>query len=251
MPVGTGENVLIGGFIVQGSEPKRVIFRGIGPSLAARGIGGVLGDPVLDLHDSTGAIVATNDNWQESAQANEILATTVAPTNYYEAAIVATLAPGTYTAVVRGAGNATGVALIEGYDLDGNATRLVNISTRGQVGLNEDALIGGLIVQGNNSKKVIVRALGPSLGVGAHAIAGALPNPTLELRNAAGDLLYDNDDWRNGPQEAEIVASTVPPRDAAEAAIVATLNPGSYTAIVRGVNGGTGVGLVEVFDLDQ
>jgi hypothetical protein len=164
---------------------------------------------------------------------------------------VATLAPGSYTAVVHGMTDATGVALVEAYELDANSSRLVNISTRGQVGVGDDALIGGLIVLGNTPKKVIVRALGPSLATGRNAIAGALANPTLEIRDAAGNLISSNDDWATSAQQAEIVASTVPPPNPTEAAIVATLAPGSYTAIVRGASEGTGVGLVEVFDLDH
>jgi hypothetical protein len=250
MRVGTGDNVLIGGFIIAGSEPKTLIFRAIGPSLAAGGVAGVLGDTVLELHDSTGAIVAQNDNWQQSAQMNDIIASTIPPTDFSESAIVATLEPGSYTAVVHGANDTTGVALVEAYELDANSSRLVNISTRGQVGVGDDALIGGLMVQGESAKKVIIRALGPSLGVGPNAVSGALANPTLELRDASGNILMSNDDWSTSPQQAEILASTVAPPNANEAAVVATLAPGSYTAIVRGANAGSGVGLVEVFDLD-
>jgi hypothetical protein len=249
MRVGTADNALIGGFIVQGSESKKVILRAIGPSLTAGGIAGAMADPKLELHDSSGQVLAQNDNWQQSAQANEIIATMIAPASFYESAIVATLPPGSYTAVVSAANGGAGVALVELYELDKNATRLVNISTRGRVGLADEALIGGLIVLGDSPKKMMLRALGPSLAAGG--INGALPNPRLEIRDAAGNLLFSNDDWSTSSQHDQIVATGVAPSSANEPAIVATLEPGNYTAVVQGVNGSTGVGLVEVFDLDR
>jgi len=248
--VGADNDVLIGGFIVRGPVPKRMILRAIGPSLTGDGVVGAMADPTLELHDSTGAIIATNDNWQSSAQASEISASGLAPRNPLESAIIATLQPGNYTAIVRGVNNTTGIALVEGYELDSTATRLVNISTRGHVGVGNDVLIGGFIVTGSDSKTVIVRALGPSLGTGAHPLAGVLVNPVLELHDGSGNLLSSNDDWVNSPQFSAIVASGLAPPNSLESAILTTLGPGTYTAIVRGANNTTGIGLVEVYDLD-
>lgn len=241
--VETGDNALIGGFIVTGTQPKKVIVRAIGPSLP---VVGALADPILELHDSSGSLIASNDNWRSDHQA-EIIATTIAPTNDLESAIVATLPANNagYTAIVRGVNSGTGIGLVEAYDLDPAAnSKLGNISTRGLVETNDNVLIAGTIVLGQQSKKVLVRAIGPSL-----PIAGKLEDPLLELRDGNGALLRSNDNWRSD-QEAEIIATTIPPTDDLEAAIVQTLPAGAaYTAIVRGVNGTTGVGLVEVYTL--
>ena len=166
MRVGVGEDVLIGGFIIQGDQVKKVILRAIGPSLTAGGVTGALQDPKMELHDATGALLDSNDNWQDSPDAGEIIASTVAPSDPREAAIVARLAPGSYTVIVSGVNNTTGIGLVETYTLDSNATHAANISTRGRVGAGEEALIGGFIVGGNTPKKIIARALGPSLGAG-------------------------------------------------------------------------------------
>ena len=243
--VGVDDDVLIGGFIVRGPGPKRLILRAIGPSLAGAGVIGALANPTLELHDSTGAMIAANDDWQTSAQVSEIRDSGLAPTNPLESAIVATLQPGNYTAIVRGVNNTTGIALVECYELDSTATRLVNISTRGRVGVGDEVLIGGFIVAGSDSKTVIVRALGPSL-----PLAGALANPVLELRDASGNLVSSNDDWVNSSQQSAIAASGLAPSSPLESAILATLSPGNYTAIVRGVNNTTGIGLAEAYDLD-
>jgi hypothetical protein len=248
--VGLNDDVLIGGFIVRGSAPKKMILRATGPSLTGDGVIGAMADPTLELHDSTGAIIATNDNWQSSAQASEISASGLAPRNPLESAIIATLQPGNYTAIVRGVNNTTGIALVEGYELDSTATRMVNISTRGHVGVGNDVLIGGFIVTGSDSKTLIVRALGPSLGTGSNPLAGVLVNPVLELHDRSGNLLSSNDDWVSSPQHAAIVASGLAPSNSVESAILTTLTPGNYTAIVRGANNTTGIGLVEVYDLD-
>lgn len=247
MRVGVDDNVLIGGFIIKGSYPKKLILRAIGPSLAAGGVSGALRDPTMELRASGGSLIASNDDWRTGAQADEISASGLAPGDERESALLATLAPGSYTAVVKGLDGETGIGLVEAYELDTNATRLMNISTRGRVGTNEDSLIGGLIVRGGTVKNVIVRALGPSL---ANVIAGTLADPVLEVRDGSGNLVGANDNWTSSSQYALIVASSVPPNDARESAVVATLLPGSYTAIVRGVNNTTGVGLVEAFDLD-
>ncbi len=248
MKVGTNDNVLIGGFIIEGNQSKKVILRAIGPSLAAYGIAGVLANPTLELRNSAGTLLQSNDNWGQSPNAGEIASAGFAPSNSLESAIVATLSPGSYTAIVRGVNGTTGVSLVEGYDMTSGATKLSNISTRGLVGTGDAALIGGFIIQGTSAKEVMMRALGPSLG--ASGVSGTLSNPTLELRNSSGNLVYSNDDWSTGSQVAAIAASGIAPSDSRESAIIATLSPGSYTAIVRGVNNTTGVGLVELYDMN-
>ena len=247
--VGANDNVLIGGFIIKGTQPKKLILRAIGPSLAAMGVANAMADPVLELHDSTGGVIASNDDWQDT-QWSQIQASGIAPSSQYESAMIISLAPGNYTAVVSGYGGGQGVGLVEAYEYDTNATRLVNISTRGRVETGDGAMIGGLIVKGGAVKKVIIRALGPSLSAGPSSVTGALADPILELRDGSGNLLAVNDDWANSAQAAEIVATTVPPSNNLESAIIATLGAGNYTAIVRGSNNTAGVGLVEVFDLD-
>jgi Matrixin len=250
MKVGIGENVLIGGFIVEGTQSKKVIVRAIGPSLTAGGVANALADPVLELHDSGGGIIASNNDWLSSPQAGEIAASGLAPSDPRESAIIVTLSPGSYTAVMSGYQNGQGIGLVEAYELDASQTRLVNISTRGQVGLSDDAMIGGLIVQGSAAKRAIVRALGPSLATGPNPILSALADPVLELRDSSGALMASNDNWINSPQYAEIIASMLPPPDTMESAVIATCGPGNYTAIVRGANNTSGIGLVEVYDLD-
>ena len=242
LEVETGDNVLIGGFIITGTQPKELILRAIGPSLP---LGGTLADPTLELHDSTGAIIASNDNWR-STQEQAIIATGVAPVNDAESAIVMTLNPGDYTAIVRGANGGTGIGLVEAYDLDQSVdSKLANISTRGLVQTGDNVLIGGFIVLGESPAKTILRAIGPSL-----SIPGALADPTLELHDGNGTLLMSNDDWKTD-QESEIIATGIAPTKAAESAIVATLAPGNYTAIVRGKNNSTGIALVEVYQLNN
>ena len=249
MKVGAGQNVLIGGFIIKGTQSKTLVLRAIGPSLAAVGVTNALADPVLELHDSAGNIIATNDDWPEGPQASQIQQSGIAPSDSRESALLVTLQPGSYTAIVSGYGGTGGNGLVEAYELDTNTTRLANISTRGRIGTASEPMIGGLITQGG-SKRVIIRALGPSLGVGAFAITGALADPTLELRDGSGNLLAFNDDWGQSDQVSEILATTIAPVNPLESAIVATLGAGNYTAIVRSVDGSSGVALVEVYDLD-
>ena len=240
--VETGENVLIGGFIVTGTQPKKVMVRAIGPSLP---LVGVLADPNLELHNGAGTLIANNDNWVDAPNKQEIIDSTIPPTNDFESAILTSLDPGPYTAIVSGVNNTAGIALVEDYDLDNAVdSELANISTRGLVQTGDNVLIGGFIVAGYNAEKVIVRAIGPSLPV-----AGTLADPTLELHDANGVILASNDNWRD-TQEAEIIATTIPPNDDAESAIVQTLAPAAYTAIVRGMNGTSGVALVEVYNLE-
>jgi len=243
--VGVDEEVLIGGFIIEGEQTKKVILRAIGPSLGPLGVTGALQDPKIELHDATGALLQTNDNWQDGPDADEIISSSLAPSDASEAAILAQLAPGSYTVIVSGVNNTTGVGLVESYALDSGATHAANISTRGHVGMGDEALIGGFIVGGGTSKNVIVRALGPSLGK-----LGVLTDPLVELHDGDGQLIASNDNWTNSPQQGEIIATGIPPGDARESALLATLAPGGYTAIVRGADGGSGLGLVEIYDLD-
>jgi uncharacterized protein (DUF1800 family) len=248
MVVETGDNVLIGGFIVYGTGQKTVAVRAIGPSLPLQG---TLSDPVLELHDGSGALVATNDNWRSSQQ-TAIIAAGLAPSDDRESALIATVGTGNYTVIVRGANNGTGVALVEVYDLDpGTPTsRLANISTRGHILAGDNVMIGGFIIRGDDPKRVIIRDRGPSLNLSGAPLAGRLMDPTLELHDGGGALMVANDNWRSS-QQAEIDASTLAPTDDREPAIVATLAPGSYTAVARGANNTTGIALIEMYDLDQ
>ena len=247
LQIGVSDNVLIGGFIVRGTQPKKLILRAIGPSLAAWGMPNAMADPILELHDSLGGIIATNNDWQDGGQVGEIQTSGLAPANSAESALIVTLSPGNYTAVVSGAGGGQGIGMVEAYEFDENATRFVNISTRGRVAAVDETMIGGFIVQGGAAKRVIIRAIGPSLAGG---VANALADPFLELHDGNGNALAVNDDWANGSQTAEIVATGLPPVNNRESAIVRTLGPGNYTAVVRGMNETTGIGLVEVYDLD-
>lgn len=236
-----GDNALIGGFIVSGARGKRVLCRALGPSLP---VANTLADPQLELRDKSGALTVANNNWREAANRQEIADTAVPPQSDNEAASVALLAPGEHTAIVRGSGNSSGIALIEIYDLESAPdSELANISTRGLVQPGDGALIGGVIVAGTDSRHVLLRAIGPSLPV-----SGALPDPRLELRDVNGSLLAENDDWRSA-QEAEVSATGIPPSNERESAIVATLAPGNYTAILRDAHGATGVALVEAYAL--
>ena len=248
MRVETGDNVLIGGFIVIGSGQKTVAVRALGPSLP---VPGPLADPILELRDATGALVASNDNWRSTQEA-ALTAAGLAPADNREAALTATLNAGGYTAIVRGAGETSGVALVEVYDLDpdSSSARLANISTRGRVQAGDDIMIGGFILRGAQSKRLLMRVRGPSLSFNGSAIPGRMSDPMLELVNGNGAQIATNDDWRSA-QAAEVAASSLAPLDDREPAIVSTLAPGNYTALVRGKNGGTGVGLVEIYDLDQ
>jgi hypothetical protein len=248
--VGTGENQVIGGFIIQGSQAATVVLRGIGNSLPALGFTDALSDPVIELHSSGGGMIQTSDDWIDDAAASTIASYHLDPTNSRESAIIATLNPGSYTVVLHafdnGDGNLTGTGLIELYDLHTTGGRAGNISTRGQVTSGDKVLIGGFIVGGNQTKEVVVRAIGPSL---APQISSPLSDPTVELRDAAGNLVDSNDNWGQHPKAALIQAENLAPKQASESALQATLNPGSYTAVVRGANGTTGVGLVEIYDL--
>jgi hypothetical protein len=266
--VQTGDNVLIGGFIVQGAQTKRVIIRAIGAELAQYGVPNPLFNPTLELHDGTGALIASNDNWLTTVIGGIITSNQVraihdsghAPNDGRESAIIADLPAGNYTAIVRGVNNMTGVALVEVYDLSlGNGSILRNISSRAFVQTDANAMIGGFIIQGPQSKKVIIRAIGPELSAPPFNIPNALADPTLELHDDTGALIGSNDNWQHTiiggvitrNQVNDIQNSGHAPTQASESAIIATLPPGNYTAIVHGVDNTTGVALVEVYDLDQ
>jgi uncharacterized repeat protein (TIGR03803 family) len=245
-----GDSVLIGGFIITGPEPKKVIVRGIGPSLGNAGVAGALEDPMLRLHGGDGALLASNDGWKDS-QRSEIEATTIPPNNDLEAAIVHTLSPGAYTAVLEEKSGRSGIGVVEIYDLSsGSGSKLANISTRGFVDTGDNVMIGGLIVGqdgASSAARVLLRGLGPSLA--NSGVTGPLQNPTMELRNSEGSLVAENDDWKE-TQRAQVQATTVPPTDDRESAIVIGLSSGAFTVILRGKNGTTGVGLVELYALD-
>jgi len=243
--VETGEGVSIAGFIITGNAPKKVIVRGLGPSLS--GLNPLLTDPVLELHGPDGALITSNDNWKESQQ-TEIENTTLAPTADMESAIVTTLAPGNYTAILSGRNGTTGIGLVEMYDLDLKSdSKLANISTRGFVQTGNNVMIAGFILgNGTAAEKVAVRAIGPSLT----GIANVLANPTLELHDGNGSILISNDNWKDDAnQAAEITAAGMAPQNDFESAVVTTLPPGQYTAVIAGNNGGTGVAVAEVYHL--
>ncbi len=249
MQVGTGNNVLIGGFIMSGPSPKRLMIRGIGPST---GLGGALADPVLELYDNTGTVIASNDNWNDASNRQDIVDSSIAPASPNECAILATLPSDpnfvSYTAIVKGANNTTGIGLVEVYDLDsGPGSTLLNIATRGPVDVDPNALIGGFFLGGTEAKRVLVRAVGPSLA--AAGVPNPLLDPILELRDGNGALLDSNDDWGLSPDQAEIQASGVAPANPKESAVVQILPAGPFTAIVRGANNTAGVGSVEIYQL--
>ena len=246
--VQTGDNVMIGGLIITGSGQKRVIVRAIGPSLVNQGITNPLQNPTLELHDHTGAVIASNDNWMDAPNQQEIIDSGLAPSSNLESAILTSLSPANYTAIVRGINNGTGIGLVEAYDLDQTAgSKLGNISTRALVQTGDNVMIGGFIITGTGQKSVIVRAIGPSLT--QQGITNPLLDPTLELHNGNGAVIAFDDNWRDS-QEAEIQATGLAPGDDRESAIVRTLAPGNYTAIVRGKNDTIGVALVEVYGLN-
>ncbi len=240
--VETGSGVMIGGFIVTGENAKRVVLRGLGPSLGAVGVTGALSNPVLQLFDDQGVLVETNDNWSLPTVPGNLL-----PTNPNESLLTAILPAGNYTAILSGVNGGLGIGLFELYDVDPSASRIGNISTRGEVRADGDVLIGGFIVGGTNPTQILARALGPSLS--SLGVAGALVDPTLELHNGDGTLVAANDNWQSD-QASAITATGLAPNDPRESAILATLAPGSYTAVINGAGVATGVALVEVYDLE-
>ena len=271
--VQTGNNVGIAGFIVKGSGVKRFIARAIGPSMKVNGVPvpGRLMDPVLELHDQNGQMIS-NDNWRTGGQEAEIQASGVAPPDDREAAIIRSVPAGTFTAIITGANNTTGIGLIEIYDL-GTVTsaaqeeekseapaapdapdavvELANLSVRANVQTDDSVLFNGLILQGGNAKRVVFRALGPSLQSNGQPVPGTLQDPDLEVRDANGAQLRFNDDWQQAPNAAEIQNAGLAPSNPKESAILLTLSPGTYTSIVRGVNNTTGIALGETYKLDN
>lgn len=254
MRVETGDRVGIGGFIITGGT-KSVLLRAIGPSLTGSGVPAaeVLADPVMELHGPGAFVTITNNNWRDTQEA-AIQATGIPPTNDFESAILVTLPAGTYTAIVRGNGATaaarSGVALVEIYDLDpagSSGSKLANISTRAFCGLNSNIVIAGFILANGGNEGVIIRGLGPSLT--SQGVPNVLADPALELRDSNGTLLVADNDWQDNPAQAAIItAAGLAPSNTLEAAIAATLPPGLYTALLAGLNNGTGIGLVEVYD---
>jgi arylsulfate sulfotransferase len=243
-----GDDVLIGGFIISGFDSKDVVLRALGPSLEDFGVTGALANPVLTLYDSTDAIIATNDDWENSPSADTIEAQGLAPANASEAAILQHLAPGAYTVVVSSKDNTSGIALVEAYDLSRNSNSyLGNISTRGFVGTGDDLLIAGFIIGSRNNTNVAVRALGPSLT--ESGVTGPLADPKLTIYDGNGTAIGSNDNWQDDPGASTLQLIGLAPTNSLEAATLTNLSPGSYTAIVQGAASGTGVGLVEVYNL--
>jgi hypothetical protein len=240
--VGSGGEVMIGGFVIGGNVSKTVVVRAIGPSLAGFGVAGAIADPKLDLY-SGNTLVASNDDWGTAANAAAIQASGFSPSDPHESAVLVTLAPGAYTALVSGNGG-TGPGMVEVYELDPAQGPFANISTRGLVQQGDGVMIGGFVIQGNAPQTVVIRALGPSLA--SFGVTGVMSNPRLQLFSGQA-IIASNDDWSGGANAAEIFARGFAPGDAREAAILVTLNPGAYTVIVSGADGGTGVGIVEVY----
>jgi hypothetical protein len=246
LQVGTANDVAIAGFIITGNSAKQIVVRGLGPSLATVGVLGELSDPVFELYDSSANSLSGNNDWQDT-QAQALHDVNLAPSNDLESAILITLTPGAYTAVMRGNGGATGIGLVEVYDLQpGAASKLGNLSTRGQVGTGQDVMIGGTIVTGPDAARVVFRALGPSLA--SAGIQNPMSDPQIDLFDANGVKIAANNNWKDS-QAAAIAGVGLAPTHDSESAIMADLSPGNYTAVVSGVNGATGVALVEAYHL--
>jgi len=250
MHVDTGNNVLIAGFIITGSVPKNVAVRGIGPSLGVFGVPDALADPTLELHDSSGALLFQNDNWQDNSNwAAQLTALGLGLQSPNESGMVTSLQPSSYTAVLAGKNGGTGVGLVEVYDTNQAATsQLANISTRGFVLTGSNVMIGGFILGGNTNTHLVVRGIGPSLA--RFGVPNALSDPTLELHNSSGVLLVSNDNWQDDSvSAAQLTALGLALQNPLESGIYISLPPGAFTAILAGKNGGTGVGLVEVYNV--
>jgi hypothetical protein len=249
--VQTDDHVAIGGFILRGGTGKRIMMRALGPSVKSGGapVPGLLQDPFLELHDSNGVTLLTNDNWREAPNASEIESSGLAPSDNRESAILSTLLPAGYTTVVKGANRTVGVALVEIYDLGATtAGELDNLAVRGLVGTDDNVLIDGLILRGENPKRVLVRVIGPSLT--GKGVPDALQDPVLELHDGNGALIATNNNWQEADNASEIQATGLAPTDPRESAILVTLGFGNYTSIVRGVNRSTGIAVAEAYRLD-
>jgi hypothetical protein len=243
VPVLTGDDVMIGGFIIGGTAPKTVVVRARGPSL---GVAGSLADPVMTIVPAAGGPNLVNDDWQTDANASALQASGFQPGSSKESAILVSLNPGGYTAIVQGVGNTTGIAIVEVYEMDQPEIPLVGISTRGRVQSGDNVMIGGFIIEGDGPQTVVVRARGPSLG-----LAGALADPVLTLVPAAGGPNFVNDNWQSDANAGNLQRLNLQPGDPKESALLVTLNPGAYTAIVSGAGGSSGVALVEVYRAGQ
>jgi len=246
--VSSGDGVLVGGFVITGTEPKTMVLRALGPSLSSFGVTGVLSDPVLNLYNSSHTLIATNDNWQSDPHNADIQKNGLAPARLSESATFQTLAPGAYTVIVKGKDLATGIGLVELYDLSPlSNSELKNMSTRGPVGTGDDALISGFIVGDVGNTTVVVRALGPSLG--RFGVSGVLSDPTLTIYDSTGTVIASNDNWRDDVNAIDVQRNALSPPNERESALVLHPPAGAYTAVVRGANGGTGIALAEVYTL--
>ena len=245
--VGTGNNVGIAGFIMNGGTSKKVLLRAIGPSLSSVGVPNALQDPVLELHDSTGA-VTVNDNWR-SSQETEIQQTGLAPSDNRESAIIATLPPGNSTAVIKGSGNGTGIGVVEVYDLQPTVGQLGNLSVRANIGTGDNILIAGLIIGAGEPRRTVFRGIGPELK--SFGVPTALDDTTLELHDANGVLIGSNDNWKDASNASELSATGLAPTIDSESAVLITLGPGHYTSIVSGANSSSGVGIAEAYKLNN
>ena len=249
--VQTGSGVTVAGFIVTGTDSKTVVLRGLGPTLSQPpfNIPGTLADPTLQLFDGSGHPMWFNDNWKDTQQA-QIQATGRAPPNDFESAILQVLPPGNYTAILSGKNGTTGVGLVEVYDISpGVFAQLTNVSTRGFVGTGQQVMIGGFITSGGNgAAQVVVRGLGPTLSQPPFNLSGTLADPVVTLVDGNGNVVQNNNDWKNTQQAAIQATGLAPPNDL-EAAVLATVTAGHYTAILSGNGSATGIGLVEVYTL--
>jgi hypothetical protein len=263
--VGGGNGVLIAGIVVGGTTPKNVFVRAAGPALAGFGVAGALTDPTLSIVDQSGATIAQNDNWESDgrAAANAAAATRLGAFQFRagsrDAALLVTLPPGSYTAVVSGVGAATGVALVEVYDADpdpavARSRRLVNIATRGLVSGGDNDLIAGLVVTGPGPRTYLIRAVGPTLANAPFNLTGVLNDPFLQLYQGE-TLLRENDDWdttraaQPALRDAATKVGAFPLQVRRDSAMIVTLDPGNYTAKVSGFEGATGVALVEIYEI--
>jgi len=246
--VGTGDNVLIGGFIITGADPKTVVLRALGPSLSGFGLSDVLADPVLSVYNSSGDLIVTNDNWQSDSNHFIVESNGLAPSNPLESATAVSLAPGAYTVIVTGKDPTPGISLVELYDIEPlSHSTLGNMSTRGAVGTLDNVLINGFVVGDVGSSTVVVRAIGPSLA--SYGVSGVLSDPTLTIYDSTGSVIASNDNWQDNINAIDIQKNGLAPPNSSESALVLHLPAGAYTAVVRGANDGTGVGLAEVYSL--
>jgi arylsulfate sulfotransferase len=249
--VSSGDNVLINGFVITGNDPKTVVLRALGPSLAGFGVPTALADPVLSVYNSSRTLIATNDNWQTDLGSEFMAANGFAPSNPSESAtLLQNLAPGAYTAVVRGKNSTQGISLAEVYELfsPGLDAKLANVSGRSYVGTGDNVLISGFIIGDVASATVVVRALGPSLA--SFRVSQPLSDPTLTIFDANGSAIASNDNWQDDNNAILIQRNGLAPPNALESAIVLHLPAGEYTAVVRGANGAAGNALAEVYHLD-